>query len=260
MKKMNVQRGDAMVMLVIVLAVALGGVVGWVAYDKMFNTQDTAEVADTPAKVAEETPEVAKLQEACAPYEKLCFEYPEGWKIDVGESELDGKKIDVMTVSSPTNEVTLKLNSGISGMGGACFPEEYGKVYRVKNQATKLTGYTPDEWRSSDVRVMALVVSNLDETKFVIGVELTNSKELVNNEVSSACNAAFSALIDGKNAAQYDGVAGKVIFSTGVGPTSATDDLLPPSKQYASLSEAKKALESEEWKQAFDILASAHYK
>jgi hypothetical protein len=51
-----------------------------------------------------------------------------------------------------------------------------------------------------------------------------------------------------------------VIFSTGVGPTSATDDLLPPSKQYASLSEAKKALESDEWKQAFDILASAHYK
>ena len=260
MKKMNVQRGDAMVILVVVLAVALVGVVGWVAYDKIFSTQDTAEVADTPAKVAEEAPELAKLQEACAPHEKLCFEYPEGWKVDVGESELDGKKIDVMTVSSPTSEVTLRLNSGISGIGGACFPEEYGKVYRVKNQATKLTGYTPDEWRSSDVRAMALVVSSLDETKFIIGVELTNSNKLMNNEVSSACDTAFSALIDGRNAAQYDGVAGKVAFSTGVGPASATDEPPSPTKLYTSLSEAKKALEGEEWKRAFDILASAHYK
>ena len=46
MKKMSVQRGDAMVILVIVLAVALVGVVGWVAYDKIFSTQDTAEVAE----------------------------------------------------------------------------------------------------------------------------------------------------------------------------------------------------------------------
>ena len=46
MKQMSVQRGDSMVILVVVLAVALVSAVGWVAYDKIFSTQDTAEVAE----------------------------------------------------------------------------------------------------------------------------------------------------------------------------------------------------------------------
>jgi hypothetical protein len=83
MKKMNVQRGDAMVILVVVLAVALVGVVGWVAYDKMFSTQDTAEVAQKSDESSGEI--VTKMKEVCVPHEQLCFEYPSEWTLNVGE-------------------------------------------------------------------------------------------------------------------------------------------------------------------------------
>ena len=257
MKKMNVQRGDAMVILVVVLAVALVGVVGWVAYGKIFSTQDTAEVADTPVKATEETPELAKLQEACAPYEKLCFEYPEGWKIDIGEHSIGQMqaKGDRIILSSPTDSIKMQLDTNRGGIGGVCLPGVYGNNYRVRSQETKLTGYTTSEYDYSDVQAMTLVSSNLDETQFTISVVLSRSRVLIDNEVSSYCDSAFSMFVPSKAPD-----AGSFYFVAKDISGGANSDGEATSTQYTSLAEAKKVLESEEWKRAFDILASAHYK
>ena len=221
-----------------------------------------------------ETKREAAFKEYCAEHERMCFDYPDGWSIesDPWRYNYDGEgdssaEFDRVTVFSPSRQNKLVLTSGISGIGGMCFPEDAGKVSIVDVKKTVISNFTGGlEDNMPDAYAVSMVTSNKEETEFTPKIGLTRSSEIVNRTADSGCDAMLLGMVDGRSA-MLDGDAehvsyGSVQFVYGhvLGGGGSDGESGEGAKTYASLEKAKKALEDPELKQAFNIISSARYK
>lgn len=263
---MNKKKMDIKTALIAVLTVALLGVSGYLIYDKFF-VKDEALVSDEGSRIDEKKDETPKVvyKEVCAPHEGICFKHPETWTSSVSEetSGIEPVKTDRAMIEA-TDGTRVSVVTGVMGIGSVCFPEEQGKVAVVRQKETGLTGYSTEHGRRATVSVAAIVTSNKEETEFRPMIGLTNSSELLDGTNDSACAAQLFGMFDGRGVEFSDtgdpsNPYGLVSVSTAQ-VIGGPEEEQTPKKVYSSLEEAKKAFETESYKQAFDIIASAYYK
>lgn len=142
-----------MVLLVIAGAVVIGYMVlgrqGWQHHKQP--GQDTGHQAA-----------VAAQKELCAQNEKLCVHYPSSWQAKAGQATGgDGKQYDTMVLESPSKQVKLSFNGGITGLGGGpCEPNTYQGVTVLKAEPTKITTKPSDQRSADKLYAVAMIDSN----------------------------------------------------------------------------------------------------
>lgn len=263
---MQDKKVDGKIVLIVVLALALIGAVGYIVYDKIISKSEPTTVTDNARDASQGAVENAK-KEVCAAEEKMCFEYPSGWTasqetIDYpardssmaqGLREDQFTKLDKLTIAKQGSDIKVSLSSGITGIGGSCSPGDQGSVDIISERKVGLTGYA-DDHNVDQVRAMALVAQR--DGRYLPMVGLATDKTLVGKKQADGCGAVYFGLVAGKNISLGGGSdAGLVSVSTHpmFGSTESP-------KSFATLDEAKAYLGSQDVKQAFDIIASAHYK
>ena len=230
---------------------------------------------DDNVSVSNSTREVVNLKEVCATHEKICVDAPEDWQVSaenttypekssdmansLSESEL--VNIDKVTLTSPDGGQKVGFSSGITGVGGRCDDSSSDKVYIIRKKQTNLTSYGDSSInRSERAYAMSIVTTSDNGSRFEPAVILTNSNSLISKNQEQYCASVFADLIPGRNIvlSNENGVVnhGLVSLSTKMSYVSSSSSKNPT---YRSLDEAKQALESKYFKQAFDIIASARY-
>ncbi len=131
MKNIKKESGFAHIMiLTVILAVALVGTLGFVYWQNFMQTKNTPVVnTDTSTAKATQTPEKDSLVNIA--YDQsagsgLAIKYPNGWNLKhtdlvPGDDHANVVQMpDSNNLTSPSGNITLKLWSGISGIGGIC--------------------------------------------------------------------------------------------------------------------------------------------
>lgn len=258
--------------IIAILSIFLVAAIGVIVYLTLFAPKEEVKQNTQNNQAKTEESEVAvKKVSYCAEHEKMCFEYPEDWtlsstpwKYDIPNGGPDAE-LDRVTLVARDKTVRLTLQSGISGIGGACFPEDAGKVSIVKKKATTINDYKADNGNVPTAYAMAIVRSNKEETEFTPVIGLTTLSALIDGTSKSACDVTYFGIVEGRNSLLSQGEGykdyGGTQFVTGAALGQTADmEKEVATKTYGTFEEAKKALESESYKQAFDIIASAHYK
>jgi hypothetical protein len=253
MKNINGQRGDAMVIVVILLAVALLGALGWIAYDKFLcNSPAEPEVAQTSETPKEDADPKEKTKEFCAEHEKICFAVPTDWQSSIDSAHVnyvDGVETDEVKFSYKDNTPAVYAQTGMTNLGGACESDEaMGRIHVV---AKKRTAVDSKANKSSKAWAVSTVQESSDGKKFIPEIALTSKSEVIDNTEVGACTALFYINVMGKNI-RYGDTLGVVRV--------VTSSYEAKQEEFTSLAKAKEYLNTPTAKQAFDIIASAHYK
>ena len=209
-----------------------------------------------PADTAKTTPPKIVLKEYCTTGEKLCFDYPETWrvtKIDKTEPQ-PGYTGDDLVVIDAENTLPLELHSGIGGLGGTCPDEGQGTVYVLEPLAiTKMNGFKT-AYSVDQLRVAKVIVKDDSNDKYVSTLYVTGQKEYVTPGTLKACGIFLSEFIYGRHAvesSETNGNPGAFRFGyTGFNPAAF----------YDSVETAKNAYTSDVYQQAGAILASLRYQ
>jgi len=223
-------------------------------YNNKANQEDkVANTTTTETEVAEKEPE---MKEFCAENEKICFEHPEDWQVKSepakGGYEPNKVDVDLVKLTSPSGGVSIVLKTGITGLGGACLPENEGKLYVEEVSKTNISTKA-DEYNIGTASATSIVTSNRGGNQFTLQIGLSTNKAIINRTSTSACDGGYHGMIDGRNVKLFDSVSGQ----SDVGVIQFATEKSPA---FSTLAEAKTALRDKEYQQAFDIIASAHYK
>lgn len=272
---------SALIIVVIVLAVAILGLLGFLFWKNFLNkpavsTSSVSTFAECKAAVGsviqESYPETCVTRDGqsftapsegqpeantltyCAPAEKVCFDYPDDWTI--AQVAVDGpsdRVTDAFVVQNADNTAKLSFTSGIDGIGGTCFAESFLPVYvQESTPITKMTGFESEY--SMDMLKVARVIVEEADGKFVASIYATGEREYTEPGTLDTCGVLFSHLMVGRNArisTEYEG-AGAFIFGM-IGEDAGKT-------VFGTLSDAKAAYDSEMYVQAAAILASMRYE
>jgi len=278
------QSGSAHVIIIVVLAIALIGALGFTFWQNIINK--TPAVADRISSYADciksqgsitqqtypetcvtkagdrftntnQKVEPAALKKYCSLSEKLCFDYPDDWTISAKkyDATAEGKTDDII-ISDSTGKSWLKLTSGLTGLGGTCGEElgSYAKI--VKTHTTNLTGYTVTEPTKDYNVATAYVVNEISyngkNTQWSTNMFISTSKAAMTIGNIGICDIGIPA-IAGKNAATGlpDNGHGALTFGLYYGENG--------NYTYKTEADAAAALSSDAANKAFAILQSAHY-
>lgn len=248
------QRGSIESIAIVILVAVLIGAIGYIAYTNL--GKNSAKEDD---KVSSSSS--AKLVEYCAVTEGICFDYPNNWKLEARQEvdDINGNSLtleggDVVTLTSPDGNMTLRLVTKISGLGGACDSPD-GPVSVVRSQPVNALGdYEVDDYNGQTALAAAVVYSMLDDDGAIIGyqpeVVLSTSKDFEYVHTYDACaGRPFGSFLDGHANAP------------GVDKTSLSFVSIDPKQRvYDTLDEAKAALDTENYKVINTILLSSRYK
>ena len=216
-----------------------------------------------------------KQKEVCATFEKLCLDVPENWQTDVkqgkypavGSAMSEGKTadeladVDTVTITSPDGELTISLQTGISGVGGRCDIESAGKTYIIKDKPTSLLGYADSATNKQDrAHALAIIISSDGQTKFSPAVILTTSSDLIGKSEEHYCASVFADLLDDRNInlSNNSSFVNRGLLSLSTTSRYSESATISP-LSFSSLDEAKRALDSQNFQEALEIIASAHY-
>lgn len=279
---MSRQQGhSALIIVVIVLAVAIIGLLGFLFWKNFLHkpVADSSSItsfaeckAALGSKLLETYPEqcvtldgksftapteeeaTEELQTYCAPAEKICFEYPLDWKVVQVPQDGPGDSVtDAFVVQSSDASAKLSFTSGIGGIGGACSEESYVPVYVLPStDIAKMTGFQ-DEY-SLDMLKVARVIVEQEAGQFVASIYATDEAEYSQQGVLDTCGVMFSHLMNGRNArisTDYEGAGAFLFGMIGADAGSTT---------FATLAEAKEAYNTKPYVQAAAILASMRYQ
>ena len=233
---------------------------------------------DSVKKSSTKGPAAKKVfHEACLKHEKLCFKYPDGWKMIEGEnmlpgvpgSEQMGVMVDDSRLESSSGEVVISMQSGITGVGGAgCGAFEAGPSEdpnRVTTIFTKRTAIknTPEEYTSAAdyIYVIGKVVSDGESKKHYPVVELVDRSEDLKLTERAACEAIYSSIIKGNidlGNLGLEGSKGEQRITTDKAFGAGANSRYP--RLYETFEEARKALESKPYIEAVNILSGVHNK
>lgn len=237
-----------------VLAVAIVAVAVGLWYAK---TQPAVAPADSAQQSTEKKDAMLQRQEACAPHEKLCFTYPKGWS--VATSQKDGG--DTLVVQDAGKTMQLTFESGLSGVGGGqCEPGEVDKVRVLRVQPTKIKvdGAAAHEQATEYVNAVAMVQRDMQKNRYVLQLMLTTNQIATQPGEHDGCELRFAQFVGGRHAMTESRQPGLISFVSGKG--TRTSETQAAMVTFAKPEEAEKALSLRTYSQAFDILASAHYK
>jgi hypothetical protein len=160
------------------------------SYPERCITSDGRSFTNTPSGSSETT-----LKSYCTDAEKLCFSYPSDWKITENTVDAEpevGATADSLTLTSPSGDLSLLLESGIGGIGGTCDAESAIDVtVRESDPISVMTGYE-DEY-SIDTLHVARAVYELDG-KYVAALYVTDDEQYTVPGTIQACGLGFSEL------------------------------------------------------------------
>lgn len=266
-----------LIVIIVVIVIAILGLLGWLFWKNFINTSNTNTVssfaeckAQQGSKILETFPEqcvttsgltftntvIPKADETvvktyCAEHEKICFEYPGGWTVtkeDAPELE-EGVKTDMLAVASPDRKLSLKLWTGVSGIGGTCGDDPGTATVLEPIPVASLSGYS-DEYNVDEPYVLRSPLLKGDSYAAEIVVSTNKDTHVVGSV--NACAVAFAHFFAGRNVVYSYGSAGAIMFGDTGNETS--------SPKYSTLAEAQAAFETDNYKQAASILASLHYQ
>jgi hypothetical protein len=266
-----------LIVAVVIIALVVLGLLGWVFWQN-FNSAGGSKItnfeqckAAAGSKILETYPEqcmtsdgrsfTAPLVEPdtvstktyCSVAEKLCFEYPEDWKIaSVAQTAQEpGAKTDSLTVTSPSGDLSLFLQTGIGGLGGTCSDEDKISVkILAPTPVTAMTGYESDY--SLGVLQVARVVYP-SEGKYIAALYLTGAPEYSTEGTIQACGVGFSMFMDGKNSRLSSDYEGAGAFRFGYDGNSG-------GARFGSEKDATDAFDNDSYKQGAALLSSLRYE
>lgn len=278
--------GNAVIIIiVIVAAIAIIGVLGYVLWKNFIigngvsgNTATSFEECKkaTGSVLLETYPEQCKtidgktfigpsdqaavtpLVDYCTKGEKLCFAYPNTWKLAVEDNSVadnPGFNGDLLTLTNGDGELTLHLQSGIDGIGGTCGPD--GTLTRVVESAIipAMTGFTADEYGLESAYV-AKVVTGDQASKYTANLYVTNSKQFTTKgDITDISGLCFSTLLKGRNVTLSNDYTGSGAFVFGLFSNSVGS-----APVYDTLDQATSAYDKASYVEAAAILASLHYQ
>jgi len=264
---------------IVVLAVAILGVLGWLFWQNFINKPSTVgqvttfeECKAAPGSIVQETfPEICRTVDGksftgpvandedgnnmlsyCAPAEKLCFEYPKTWTIKQlsPQNTEPGAKADYFELHAPNDALVFVLESAIGGLGGTC-SDEYAVDISVLDAtpAASMTGFKSDY--SLDTLQVARVVYADADNQFIGHLYVTGSPQYTTPGMIRNCGLGFSQFVNGRNAVLSSDYTGAGAFTFG------TNDGAPT---YKTRAEAIAAFDTEIYVQGAAILASLHYE
>lgn len=246
------ETGSAHVIVIGVLIVALIGALGFIFWQNIINKPTQSTTATTTQSVSP-SPSVAASKSFCAPLEKLCFDYPSNWSVKTDDiSDESGALAEQFTISDNQGKPWLRLQTGMTGIGGACGGDDgsYTKVLK-----THTTGITESSTKTAVYAVSFLQYNaGLTDTKkfWTVNMALNDSKASQNVGKIGLCDLGIN-IITGRNAKTPDASGvGAVGFGYYIGSANADS--------YASEAEASAALTSDSASKAYAILQSAHYE
>ncbi len=258
MKRLTHQQGSVHVGIVALIVLALIGVLGWVYY-KNFVAKDSS---NTNVASQESSVNVSSAtKEYCATYEKLCFTLPSNWSVkDLGQPTGLDYKVDRLQIVDEHGTVALVLQSGISGLGGACVEKDQRELTVLSKDKTNLVAPVnaeQTEYLQNDVYVVKSI-SKADSDNYIAAMYLTQSKKQIENATMLECSFGMAEMLTGKNVSiPHTEFHGVYMFNIGA---STFDTEAPMSTVYASKQEAESSLNTPIMKEAHDVLGSAHYK
>lgn len=257
------ETGSAHVVIIAGLIIALIGALGFIFYQNIINKPKMADTnTGTTSPRPSSSPEVA-MKTLCTPKEKICFDYPSNWSAKLTELDADTHSVaERVIISDDSGKQWLKLQTGMSGLGGACGGDDDGSYSKVlRTHTTAVTGsYLVGSYEGASDKVAdtAYAVNLLDYSgtakNWIIRMELNNAKAVQNVGKIDACAATFYSILNGKNAAWNSSSKepGSVVFSYNTG--SATIE------KYPTEAAATAVLQSANGKKAYAILQSAYYQ
>ncbi len=205
-----------------------------------------------------DAPKAAALKEFCAPIEKLCFSYPENWTVKSEAVSQEASGLEERFIISDDNAKSwLRLETGMSGLGGACGNEDGSFVKILKTHTSDIAGkYLVNEgaeqYNDPAAYAVGLIRYDATEKKWSTDMTLNTSKPTHAIGKIDTCDVGL-AVVNGKNAKldpEY-GSIGALSFRYYPGESYPV---------YTSESDASSALNAENASKAYAILQSAHYK
>ena len=247
------QRGDAMTAVVVVLALALVAALGFIFWQNFSQGKSDKSTTDNQAV---QTDKPSKVTEASLPNEKLIFSIPENWKAEietVADTEYDEPARDKASIKNADGVVVLNIESGISGIGGACEGEAETSLTAVSATKTKITRAVSEEdkaIRSSDIYAVQSYLYNPSYGYLPLVFLTDDIKAKTVGVADKTCFPGYAALYQGKN------VSGLVGVSTATIVSGAATDAFGFQK---TKEQAVSMLENGDLYQAYQILKTAHY-
>ena len=259
------QNGSTEAVLIVILVLALLSALGWIFWQNFMQPANTNNTASAPQPSASSSV-AAKNIEHCLSGAKLCFDYPSSWKIEKttesypAEGSQDWKDngnkstYDFEGVKIMSNDQTAKLHleTGIGQLGGTCDPQASGQLSVIDSEDTAIK---TKNMQGQDATVRAVSVILQKDGKYGVGVFLTNQNNIQKGKDISACETGYADLIEQKFGA-IDGFNNMRFSSMQMldGSVKIYDN-----SSLSSVDEAKKALKSPHYLEAFEVLQSVKY-
>ncbi|MDB5176854.1 MAG: hypothetical protein JWN75_522 [Candidatus Saccharibacteria bacterium] len=281
---MNKQSGSAHVIVIIVLAAALIGAIGFLFWQNIINKSPVAatvsQYADcvkSEGSVLQETyPETCVTKAGqrfvnpdqkanavtpkkyCTPIEKLCFDYPNDWSVASEKVNADTDGVaERFVISDQTGKSWLRLETGMGGLGGTCSNEDKSYTNILKTHTTSVKGSylvndTAKDYMVDTAYALSWITYSGTNKNWTMDMELNNSKTAQAVGKVDPCDIGLG-VINGKNIkAGGSATAGAVAFKYYKG-----NDI---NVTYATEASATAALSAPEAAKAYDILQSARYE
>jgi len=196
----------------------------------------------------------------CAPIEKICFDYPENWSVKQDSVDVDNDSVaERISVNDETGHAWLSLQTGMSGLGGACGSDDdgsYAKILQTHTTAVKgsyLVNEAAKNYVSDTVYAVSWIAYNGTAKSWSASMALSNSNATQNVGKVDSCDVMFNYL-NGKNAAWSSSVSEPGAMEFRYNINSNTEEA------YNTEAEAAAFLSSSNAKKAYAVLQSVSYK
>ena len=205
-------------------------------------------------KIAEKT---LKYKEFCGQYEKMCFTYPENWSVSTEPATVNGTdvKTDKVFVVSPDKKIKLKFFAGIYGIGGG--PCDSNQKIIIKNSKLSKLHLSNPKLLNKTYAISG-VIPNYKDGKYANFLMLSNKDEQGNGLTPgeyNGCQLHLAQLLQVNTIAKYEFIP-YLYFMTNSFYHDDEDNV----ELFSTREEAEASLSSDNYKKAFDILASVRYK
>lgn len=276
MNKHSPQIGSTETVIVICLVLALVTALGWIFWQNFvhkepnaMNTQQGS--SQTVAKPKQDTP---LNKEACVENygDTMCFRYPDSWGLSyldtyVGQ-DYQYSQVAIpnpryvfhsAAVQSPDKKLILRLETGVSGVGGMCNPEaSKSHLTTVSSDKLPVSTVVPDDMKPyhTDKFHAVQVINYVEQQGYSPDVYLTTDKTISSIGEHKPCEGMLSRVVMQRRGAEahqaftfsLDGVAGDESGQRSTIVTETTSE------------KAKLALQDTSFTQATNILKSFYYK
>jgi hypothetical protein len=259
MKRVDYQVGFSHVAVIIVLVLALLATLGFVFWQNFVRNDDAQANAETSkANDASSPASSVTTKESCLLYEKMCFSHPPSWAYSSKQGEIDYGdgtviKTENGTLAKKSGALKLFASTGITGIGGTCDPSQ-NTGYFVTLESKEINvpvERSPDEqYLTENLHVVRAIEVSPDTNSYTAQVLLSDSTELAKAGRHEPCTTMYASLF--KQQKEHAMSFGTISFGFTDAPSEAA-------KTYGSYDEAKRAAQSSEYNEAFEILKSARY-